>query len=304
MTDLPSYEQLLAQAGPAAAQVRAAEERNPVPPPTVPNMKLRNAAIIGGGAVVLGAYGMTSWWKDGFNSDFRARREYDFGRNAIHAGVDKLGHVYSTYLATRLLEPFFGMVGNAPADSRRLAAWTAWGAMGAMEVIDGFSKNYSFSYEDVVANTIGALVGYAAATYPAFDDLVDLRLSYRPSPLSEWDPLGDYPGQRFHLVIKAEGVPGVREVPLLKYLELNLAYRVQGIDTPDEWALHDFAQRRRRPQVGVSLNLAKIMSDVFYGGRKSTTVTQKVAEGFFDLVQIAPAGAWKRYELDEDTRPR
>ncbi|HYC37680.1 MAG TPA: DUF2279 domain-containing protein [Usitatibacter sp.] len=304
MTDLPSYEQLLAQAGPASAEVRAAERPSSSPPAPLPNLRLRNTAIIGGGALVFGAYGLTSWWDDGFNRKFRARREYDFGRNAIHAGVDKLGHVYSTYVATRAFGPLFEWAGNSPHDARKLAAWTAWGAMSAVEIIDGFSKKYSFSYEDFIANTVGALAGYAMASDPALDDLIDLRLSYRPSPLSEYDPLGDYPGQRFHFVVKAEGVPGLRDTPVLKYLELNLAYRAQGIDTPDEWALHDFAQRRRRVYAGVSLNLAKLLSDAFYGGRKSTTRTQRAAQAILDVVQISPTGLWKRYELDDDPLAR
>lgn len=293
MSDLPPYDLLLVQARAAAAEVRAADAS----PRRLPDMRVRNTVIIAGGVALLGGYAATSWWEDGFTRDFRVVREGGFGANTEFSGIDKLGHVYSTYFATRLLAPLFEWVGNEPADARKLAALTSWGVMSAMEIGDGFSRKYSFSPEDFAANTIGALLGYGLMSNPEWDDLIDLRLAYRPSPLSRWDPPGDYAGQRFYLVLKADGVSAWRDTPLLRYLEVGVAYGAPGVDTPDEWNLHDFAQRRREVFLGIGVNLSRLLGDFGYGGARSSTRTQRAAETVFELIQF-PNGYYRGRDLD------
>ncbi len=285
MSDLPPYDQLLVPSRAAVAEVRAVEPRA-LPPP---NLRLRNTAIIAGGAALIGAYAVRHWWNEGFTGRFQTQREGDFGLHTQFAGVDKLGHVYSNYFAVRVLSPFFEAVGNPPQDARKLAALSAWGIMAAMEIGDGYSKQYRFSPEDLVANTAGALLGYALESNPEWDRLVDFRLSYRKTYLSNWDPFGDYGGQRFHFVVKAEGVAALRDLPVARYLEVSVGYGAPGIDVPDEWRLYDFAQRRRELFFGVGINLSKVMADVFYGGRRSTSFTQRIAEHAFDLFQFQSA---------------
>lgn len=283
MTDLPPYDLLMVQARAAAAEVRAAE---PAPAPTPPNLRTRNAVIIGTSAAVLAAYGFSSWWDQGFTRRFRTQREGGFGRDTEFLGIDKLGHAYATYVGVRTLVPFFESVGNPPEDARRLAALSTWGTLTAVEILDGFSRQYRFSHEDFIANTVGTVMGYALAANPGWDDLIDFRLQYRPSPLSGWDPPGDYAGQRYWLIAKAEGIQALRNVPVLRYLEVGVGYGAPGVDTPDEYALHDFAQRRREVFWGVSLNLSRVLADAFYGGQRSTTRTQRLAEYAFDIVQL------------------
>lgn len=298
MTDLPPYEQLLAQARTATAEVRAAE--TPVRP--LPDLRWRNAAIIAGSAAVMGAYGYSSWWRDGFTSRFRAQREGGFGRDTEFSGIDKLGHVYFAYLGTRALAPAFELAGNAPDSSRRLSAWTVWGAMGAVEILDGFSRKYRFSYEDLIANTLGTGMGYFLASNPQWDDVFDFRMAYRQTPLSNFDPPGDYAGQRYWLMVKADGIPALRDVPVLRYLEVGVGYGAPGVDTPDEWKFHDFALRRREVFLGVGVNLARVVADLFYGGRRSTTRTQRVAESVFEFVQH-PGMAYRGRDLDRHIPP-
>lgn len=293
MADLPSYDQLLAQANRGAP----IEARAVAPAKAPPNVRMRNTALIGGGSAVVAAYGYHAWWRQGFTRDFRRQAEGGFGANTEFSGIDKLGHVYSAYVGVRAMAPLFEAVGNSPQDARWLAAWTTWGAMTGIEVLDGFSRQYRFSHEDFIANTVGALAGYALASNPGWDDFIDFRLFYRRSPLSNWDPIGDYPGQRYYLVAKADGVAALRDVPILRYLELGIGYGAPGIDTPDEYNLHDFAQRRREVFVGVSVNMARLIADLFYGGRRSTTRTQRNVERLLDVVQH-PAMAYRGWNLD------
>ena len=293
MQDLPSYDQLLAQARTKAAIVRESAE----PHAPRPDLRWRNTAIIAGGAAVIGGYGYRTWWREGFTGQFRRQREGWFGPDTQFSGIDKLGHVFTGYLAVRGMTPLFEWVGNSREDSLRLATWTTWGTMTAMEVLDGFSRDYRFSHEDFIANTVGVALGWLMETNPALDALVDVRFSYRASPLSNWDPPGDYAGQRFHVAIKADGVPALRDVPIVKYLELNMAYGAPGVDTPDEWRLHDFALRRREVFLGVSLNLSRLLADAAYGGRRSSTRVQRAADFAFEHFQF-PALYKRGRDLD------
>jgi hypothetical protein len=296
--DLPPYDQLLVQARAVAAEVRPAESE----PRPLPNLRLRNTAIIGGTAAVIGAYGYHSWWKNGFTGSFHTKREGAFGRDTEFSGIDKLGHAYFNYLGTRALVPVYEAVGNSPAASRALAAWTTWGAMTMVEVLDGFSKDNKFSHEDFIATSIGAGLGWFFASNPAWDDKLDFRLQYRQTPLSNFDPPGDYAGQRFWLMMKADGFEALRDVPVVRYLEFGVGYGAPGIDTPDEWIFHDWALRRREVFVGVSVNLARVVADLFYGGRKSTTPGQRAAEFAFDVLQH-PGIAYKGRDLDRHIPP-
>jgi hypothetical protein len=140
-------------------------------------------------------------------------------------------------------------------------------------------------------------LGYWLASSPRADDILDFRLWYRPSKLSNFDPAGDYAGQRFYLVAKADGVPALRDIPIVKYLELGVGYGDPGVDIPDEWDLHDFARRRREVFLGVSVNLSRVIADAFYGGARSTTRTQRAAEGLFEVWQH-PAMAYRGREID------
>jgi hypothetical protein len=300
--DLPAYDQLLAQANNAARIEARAEAAAIGAPPRVPNVRARNALLIGTGTAVVAAYGYHAWWRDGFTSNFRTQREGGFGRDTEFMGIDKLGHVYSAYVGVRAMSALFETMGNTPEDARRLAAWTTWGTMTGIEVLDGFSREYRFSHEDFIANTVGVLFGYALAANPEWDDVIDFRLFYRQTPLSNWDPIGDYPGQRYYLVAKADGVRALRDVPVLRYLEFGIGYGAPGVDTPDEWSLHDFAQRRREVFVQVGLNLSRVIADAFYGGQRSTTRTQRNMERAFDVIQH-PAHAYRGWHIDSYRPP-
>jgi hypothetical protein len=299
MTDLPSYDQMLVQARAIATEeVRVAE-----PPKPLPDLRWRNTAIIGGTALTIGLVGYRLWWDEGFESHFKVKREGGFSRGTEFHGIDKLGHGWFGYAASRSLTPAFQYIGNDHDTARRLSALTIWGAMGMVEILDGFSKDYKFSYEDFIANTIGAGLGYFMEGNPTWDDMFDFRFAYKQTPIaSKWDPPGDYGGHRYWLMFKPDGVEALRDVPVLKYLEFGVGYGAPGVDVPDEWVFHDFALRRREVLWGVSLNMSRVISDVFYGGKKGTTTTQRVVDRVLDLWQH-PAIAYGARDLDRKIPP-
>jgi hypothetical protein len=248
----------------------------------------RNALIIGATTAAFAAYGRAKWWDQGFGGGFKSRGEGWFGRGTQYGGADKLGHGFTNYASTRLLTRAFQAAGNAHEDSVRLAAWTSVGIFTGIEVLDGFSRNYRFSGEDALMNVAGAGLGVLMENQPGLDEKFDFRFGYRPSAGSGFDPFGDYSGQRYLLVAKADGFDGLRRAPVLRYLELGVGYQARF--TPG-------GERRRDAYVGVSLNLSRLLADGAYGGQSGSTPFQRSVEMAFELVQF-PTAAYARRGID------
>ena len=176
-------------AGTAAAEPFAAapaEDSGPAPRVTPEQLRLRNAAVIAGGVLLVGAYGAAKWWDDGFTGDFRTANEGWFGQNTESGGADKLGHAFSAYVGTRVVTRAFEALGNEPAPAQRLAAWSTLAVMLGIEVLDGYSKRYSFSWQDAAMNVVGVGLGYLMERNRDVDNLLDFRLLYKKS---EWQQL-------------------------------------------------------------------------------------------------------------------
>ncbi|WP_170110340.1 DUF2279 domain-containing protein [Flavilitoribacter nigricans] len=108
----------------------------------------------GAGSLIYGgfAYGLyQSWYKDyeltGFHT-FDDLREWQ--------QMDKAGHIFTTHFESNLLYSGARWAGVPPKTAR----WTAVGAalwlQTTVEVMDGFSEKWGFSWSDMAANLAGA----------------------------------------------------------------------------------------------------------------------------------------------------
>lgn len=245
--------------------------------------------IIGTGATLLAGYGLSKWWQAGFGGGFKTTNEGWFGRNTEYGGADKLGHMYFNYGAVRLLAPLFEAAGNSRDASVSLAAWTSLGIFVGVEVADGFSRRWKFSPQDAAMNVAGMALGVVLETHPELDAILDFRVDYRPSAQSGFDPFGDYSGQKYLLVVKADGFAPLRRNRFLRYLEVGVGYGARGFDPGGD--------RRRDAYVGVSLNLSRLLADGFYQGRMHSTPFQRGTDRLFELVQFPTVGE-ARHGLD------
>lgn len=266
----------------AAAATGVARDLPSEPGTRRPNLRLRNTLIVGSGAALITAYGMSKWWQAGFGGGFKTTNEGWFGRNTEFGGADKLGHMYFHYGSVRLLTPLFEAAGNSHDASVSLAAWTALGIFTGVEVADGFSRRWKFSPQDAAMNLAGTALGVVLETHPGLDEKFDFRVAYRPSKGSGFNPFGDYSGQKYLLVIKADGFAPLHRNRLLRYLELGVGYGARGFDP--------VAERRRDLYVGVSLNLSRLLADGFYEGRMHSTPFQRGTDRLFELVQFPTIG--------------
>lgn len=292
----------LVRADPVSGAVRGEVPAPPVAPPAagvpgdpVPRgLSWKNAAVVGGIGIIVGGYGAAAWWEDGFSGSFRTVDEGWFGRNTSSGGADKVGHAFFTYTGTRLLTRGFEALGNDPGRALRLGVWTSLGVMTGVEVVDGISKKFRFSVEDAVANAAGATFAVLEEVDPRIDALIDFRLFYRRSDdarrLGDADPLADYSGQTFLLAFKADGVPRLREIPVARYLELQVGYNTRGYE-PNDGAKID---PHRRICYGIGVNLSRLLSDTVFRGDLKGGKMQGTTDTVIEFLQV-PGTAARTY---------
>lgn len=256
--------------------------------------RFRSRLLVGGAAAGVLLYGSAHWWKDDMNSHFSTVNEGWFGQDTYTGGADKFGHMYSTYVGTRLLTRAFEWAGHGGDDAAWLAAATAWGTMLAMEVGDGFSSRYRFSKEDVVMNTVGAGLGLLLERNPELDAVLDFRLMYKPSDdarrLNQVDPVDDHTGQTYLFVAKAAGIPALRRIEPLRYFELALGYGSRGYE-PNAGGEHS-----RNIYYGISLNVAELLNASVFRNSRGSHV-QKITNGILEVFQIPGTAALDSHRL-------
>lgn len=129
-----------------------------------------------GGFVVGHAVLNNLWWK-GNPSDFHINIDNDY-TYALNA--DKLGHATFAYIATTTYADLFRWTGMDSATAVWSAAGVATSYQTYIEVRDGFSQKYGFSWGDITANMVGISLPVLKHYYPSLR-AVDLQISFWPS---------------------------------------------------------------------------------------------------------------------------
>jgi len=88
----------------------------------------------------------------------RTHHEGWFGQNTNDGGADKLGHMYANYVGTRLLARSLERAGNDKDKALALAGIATFGAFTAVEIADGYTTKWKFSYEAAISGQTYVLV--------------------------------------------------------------------------------------------------------------------------------------------------
>ena len=305
----------------ADAQRLPAGSSGPADGKDADKVRFRTRALLGGYAAGVGVYGYFSWWNkdvqrhvvgpDGTvttqtlqnrTSRFRISNEGWFGRGTENGGADKFGHAYSSYVGTRLLTSALDQwAGRDREDAIWLAGVTSATVALVVEVFDGYTLQYGFSTSDLVMNLVGVGAGMLLESSPKWDELIDLRWKYWRSSdaktLGEYDPIADYSGHTYLLVLKASGVESLRRNSWLRYLELHAGYGSRG------YAPHPgrFAPVQPRPHrnlyFGIGVNLSELLGDTVFKG--SASRTRRFTETFLEYVQVPGTHLLFRHGLDD-----
>lgn len=108
----------------------------------------------GTGTAVYSGFSVALW--NAWYKDFPLTEFHTFDDMAEWKGMDKSGHLFSTWMEANLV--FHGALWTGM--DRRKAAWTGvgvgMGLQSTVEIMDGFSEEWGFSWGDVAFNVLGA----------------------------------------------------------------------------------------------------------------------------------------------------
>jgi uncharacterized protein YfiM (DUF2279 family) len=209
-----------------------------------------NLAINGGVA----AYGFGAWgWGSG---SFKTSSEGWFRADTKYGGADKIGHAYTGYVFSELLADRYSAWGY----SDNQATWLGFGSSVAVtsliEVGDGLSTEYGFSWEDLCMNISGAAFSLVRRSFPSVAETIDFRIEYFPSKRvlngDDYDIMSDYDGMKHLVAFKLAGLPPFRD-NWARFFELHAGYYTRGF--PDE------EERNRRIFYGaIGINVGEVVA--------------------------------------------
>lgn len=188
------------------------------------------------GHVVLG----NLWWK-GEQAPFRFEwdRDWDYA-----LGADKVGHAITPYIGVDLYRQGVEWAGFSRRDALWVAAGLAWGYTTYVEIRDGFSAEWGFSWGDMIANALG--IGYRVAEeYVPELEAVTFKLSYWPSEAYEAGLYGsivdDYESTYHWASFDPEiFLPESVDEVWPDWLNIGLAHSVEGVAAYDGSGSHRF----------------------------------------------------------------
>jgi uncharacterized protein YfiM (DUF2279 family) len=219
------------------------------PAPAQPNESriFWSANAIGIGVIT--AWGATNW--DYFSRRPHTRGEDWFQHDSSHGGMDKLGHVFSSYATSQFLVSQFSKRGFSPSRAATYGALSSFIIMSYMEFGDSFS-DYGFSKEDFIANLAGATFGYFRALHPKFAEHLDFRWEYGLHA-TQADFLTDYGNSKYLLAYRQN------------YIEWQAGYYASGFEG-------NRASSHRYTYVGIGLNISELLEK--QGHHKTATFFQ------------------------------
>lgn len=158
--------------------------------------KGRKVVLISGTTAIAGgslAYLNYVWFQQYSTGSF-----HTFNDNAEWYGMDKCGHLYTNFQASRLMMNSFKWAGYGKKKQLWVGGTLGFGYMTAIEIMDGYSSGWGFSWGDMAANGLGTVL--SISQYALWDEhRINFKFSYFPGKMSAYNPelLGSNLAQEF-----------------------------------------------------------------------------------------------------------
>lgn len=204
------------------------------------------------------------WYKESFQKDFHL---FNDGKNWLQ--MDKAGHAYTSYYLSSVLSGNMRWSGLDSKKSYLIGSSIGLSYLTSLEIMDGFSKDWGFSWWDMASNLGGAalFIGqeYAFSKQifvPKFSFHTTKYASVRPQVLGSNFPeqlLKDYNGQTYWLSF-SPGNLGLRSFP--KWLCLSFGYSADEKLVGDAEVFENYNSKREFLfSLDVDLNELKIKNE-------------------------------------------
>lgn len=176
---------------------------------SVPNKNIRKIALTGTSAVL--TTGSVFYLNEAWYKEYNTGKFHFFNDNDEWLQMDKVGHVFTTYQTSRLMMNAFDWAGFNNRQKLFIGGTIGLGYMTAIEIMDGYSEGWGFSWGDMGANVFGSAL---AISQEAFwkQQRIQLKFSYAQSGIAKYNPsllgenyytqiLKDYNGQTYWISI-------------------------------------------------------------------------------------------------------
>ncbi|WP_422105015.1 DUF2279 domain-containing protein [Winogradskyella sp.] len=181
--------------------------------------------------------------------------------------MDKLGHVFSSYQLGRLGANTLNWAGVGRKDQLIYGSTLGLGFLTAVEVMDGFSEEWGFSWADMAANALGTGL-YVGQELLWREQRVLLKYSFHRTRFAEQRPdklgsglaeefLKDYNGQTYWLSANINAFLKTDDIP--NWLNLAFGYGADGMLSGDpNDPLFPDQNRTRQFYLSLDIDLSRI----------------------------------------------
>jgi hypothetical protein len=197
---------------------------------------IRKSILIGTTGVYTGvslAYLNLIWYKP-----YRSVGFHFFNDNAEWCQMDKMGHTFTTYNSARELYRAMKWAGFTRKQSIFIGEGYGTLYMTTVEIMDGFSSAWGFSWGDEVANVSGGLM-FTAQQYYWNEQRIHLKYSFHQTSFAQQRPnelgknlleetIKDYNGQTYWLSASI-GSFLKKETKFPKWLSIAFGYGATGM---------------------------------------------------------------------------
>lgn len=197
------------------------------------------------------------WYSDFERSSFKTIND-----NSEWLQMDKLGHVYSAYQLGRVSAETLNWAGVSEKDRLIYGATLGFTFLTAVEVLDGFSAEWGFSWGDMLANGAGTGL-YVGQELLWKEQRIALKYSFSRTQFAQQNPdklgdgwseefLKDYNGQTYWLSFNLNSFLKTDFIP--NWLNLAFGYGANGMLTGTSDNL-EFPNQNRYQQYYLSFDI-------------------------------------------------
>ena len=233
------------------------------------NKPRRNAVVIAEATLgVTTLVGLNQlWYKDYEQSKFHTLND-----NGEWKQMDKLGHVLTSYHVGRVGADVLNWSGVSEKDQLIYGATLGLTFLTVVEVFDGYSEEWGFSWGDMLANASGTGL-YVGQELLWKEQRVTLKYSFHQTKYADMRPerlgenfleqtLKDYNGQTYWLSANIHSFFKKSKVP--KWLNVAVGYGADGMltgnDEPDS-VLYPNQDRIRQYYLSLDIDLSRIKTN-------------------------------------------
>ena len=230
------------------------------------NLPRRNAIIISESSTMsLSLLGLNQlWYADYPRSKFHTLNDADEWLQ-----MDKVGHVFSSYQIGRAGANILNWSGVSKKNQLVYGSTLGFTFLTAVEVFDGFSEEWGFSWSDMAANAAGTGL-YVGQELLWEEQRIALKYSFhqtkyapqRPDKLGEGfieEMLKDYNGQTYWLSANVHSFFKESQIP--KWLNVAIGYGADGMLTGKSETVNNLTishQRKRQFYLSLDVDLSRI----------------------------------------------